>query len=134
MLVHVSMSSCSCPGSLQPSWLVRLQEHARLSQAPCPMQAVLSAECSMCCLCWCAHGLCTAHRALDLRSLLKCLMETFTNFNLWGKREKEFAVGLLPKALCAGDGASCDSQQAAVLGIWQLKGTRCILMFGTNVI
>lgn len=75
-----------------------------------------------------------AHQALDLRSLLKCLMETFTHFNSWGKREKEFAVGLLPKAVCTGVVHHMTPSRLLFWGLGNVKDTRCILMFGTSVI
>lgn len=82
--------------------------------------------------CW-QRAVCAA-RALDLRSPLKCPMETSPNLNLWGKGEEEFAAGLLPRAVCGRMGHPMAPSRPLFQGFGSLRGTRCMLMFGTNVI
>lgn len=95
--MHISVPSCSHPAALAalPCAGVCSTVPGALSHAGCPLS-------SMCWLGWCANGLCMTHWILDLRPLLKCLMEAVANFDSWGKRERVCSLGSCPKLFALG--------------------------------
>lgn len=101
---------------------------SQLSPVSHPRWAVPWAVSSVCCpgSAW--------HRAVDLRSQLKCPMETSPNLSLWGKGEEEFAAGFLPRAVCGRMGHHMTPSRPLFQGFGSLRDTRYMLMFGTNVI